>query len=123
MATNEVPTYCRVCEPQCALIAHVDTDSDQIIKLTPNKDHPIHKGFACHKGLNFVQLHDDPDRLNKPQRRISNKDERPAFESISWSTATQEIAEKISALQAGLYLQRQFNRSMRAGHAHDVIFR
>ncbi len=99
MATNHVPTYCRICEPQCALVAHVDSESEQVLKLTPNKDHPIHKGFACHKGLNFVQLHDDPDRLNEPQRRTSGKNELPTFESTPWTTATQEIAEKITALQ------------------------
>ena len=38
-------TFCRVCEPSCALIAEVE--NDEIISLLPDRDHPVTKGFAC----------------------------------------------------------------------------
>ena len=65
MTMREVPTYCRICEPQCAMVAQVERDGqdEQVIKLLPDRDHPVHKGFACHKGLNFAELHHDPDRI------------------------------------------------------------
>ena len=92
-----VHTYCRICEPQCALLAQVDEEQQDIVKLMPDKSHPVHKGFACHKGLNFLELHKDPDRNNYPRKRTNAKTAMaPEFECIDWDTASREIAEKIS---------------------------
>ena len=64
----------------------------------PDKSHPIHKGFACHKGLNFLELHKDPDRNNYPRKRTNEKTAaKPTFERITWENANREIAEKIAA--------------------------
>lgn len=96
---KSVPTYCRICEPQCAMIAEVEEGTEDIIRLKPDRDHPVHKGFACHKGLNFVELHKDPDRNNYPVRRSNAKTAaQGAFERISWDQAIAEIAEKIDGL-------------------------
>jgi anaerobic selenocysteine-containing dehydrogenase len=96
---KNVPTYCRICEPQCALIAQVDEQLDQIIKLSPDTSHPVHKGFACHKGLNFTELHNDPDRNNHPQARTNLKSaSAPEFKNISWDEAGARISEKIHAI-------------------------
>lgn len=96
---KKVSTYCRICEPQCALIAEVDEVKDQVIRLQPDKAHPIHKGFACHKGLNFTQLHQDPDRINYPMVRTTSKElTDPQFETISWDTAANDIAQSITQL-------------------------
>jgi formate dehydrogenase len=95
--SKQIPTYCRICEPQCGLIAEVQ--DEQIIKLMPDKNHPVHKGFACHKGLNFVELHNDPDRVNYPLRRVAAKSKPGEFERISWETAATEIGERINELQ------------------------
>ncbi len=95
---KSVPTYCRICEPQCALVAQVE--DEQVVKLLPDKSHPVHKGFACHKGLNFVELHNDPDRNNHPQARRNDKNAAaPEFERVSWDQAAAAVAERITALQ------------------------
>ena len=49
MMSTKHNTFCRVCEPSCALIAEVE--NDEIVSLLPDRDHPVTKGFACHKGL------------------------------------------------------------------------
>lgn len=96
---KKVSTYCRICEPQCALIAEVDEEKQQVIRLQPDKAHPVHKGFACHKGLNFVELHNDPDRNNYPVARTSSKTSAdPEFEQISWDDAANQIAQRITQL-------------------------
>ena len=96
---KSVPTYCRICEPQCALIAEVDETLDQVVRLLPDKNHPVHKGFACHKGLNFVELHNDPDRNNYPQKRSNAKTAiEPTFDRISWDDAVKGISEDIKAI-------------------------
>ncbi len=86
-------TFCRVCEPSCALIAEVS--DGQIVSLKPDRDHPVTKGFACHKGLATLDLHNDPDRLNYPQKKVGDE-----FERVSWDEASRDIATKLSAIKA-----------------------
>jgi anaerobic selenocysteine-containing dehydrogenase len=88
---KKVNTFCRACEPSCALIAEVE--GDEIISLKPDKDHPVTKGFACHKGLATLEMHKDPDRLDHPLQKTAG-----GFEKISWDEAADGIAKKISSL-------------------------
>ena len=90
---KEIHTYCRICEPQCAMVAQLSEDGHDVIRLLPDKSHPVHKGFACHKGLNFTQLHTDPDRNNFPEKRTGNTTQR-----ISWDDAASEIAEQLQQI-------------------------
>lgn len=90
---RQVHTFCRICEPHCALVAEVDEGR---IRLLPDREHPVHRGFACHKGLKFTEVHDDPDRLNQPRRRTG----AGTFESIAWPEALKDIAERLSILSA-----------------------
>ncbi len=92
-----VHTFCRICEPTCALVAQVD--ETQTVRLLPDKSHPVHKGFACHKGLNFTEIHHDPDRLNEPLKRRTAKTVPAQFDPVSWEAAAQDIAEKLTHIQ------------------------
>lgn len=95
---TKVHTFCRLCEPACALIAEVSESG--ISELRPDKEHPVHKGFACHKGLSFLDVHYDPDRLDYPLRKAKGKNsDGPDFVRISWDEAFQEIAGKLQAIQ------------------------
>ncbi len=96
--TTEKQTFCRICEPLCPLRAEVD-DSGEIVALTPNKDHPT-GGIACHKGLSFLEVHKDPDRLDHPLKRTNPKSEPMGeFEKISWDDALNECAQKLKAIR------------------------
>ena len=92
-----VHTYCRICEPTCALIAEVD--DHQKVTLRPDKSHPVHQGFACHKGLNFTEIHNDPDRLNHPLARRGGKDAVATFEQLDWTSAFSQIAARIDEVR------------------------
>ena len=37
--------------------------------LRPDAEHPVTKGYACHKGIATLDIHHDPDRLDRPMRR------------------------------------------------------
>ncbi len=92
--TNEVKTFCRICEPACGLIAEV---SEGVLgKVKPDRTHPITQGYACHKGLYAAHIHRDPDRLNYPQRRAADG----SYTRLDWDTATSEIAGKLAAVKA-----------------------
>ena len=90
---RQVHTFCRICEPHCGLVAEVEEGR---IRLLPDREHPVHRGFACHKGLKFTEVHEDPDRLNHPRRRTG----AGAFQNIAWPEALDGIAERLSALSA-----------------------
>jgi len=79
-----------------------------VVKLEPTRDHPVSQGFACHKGLNYLQVHDDPDRVNAPLRRTNPKGEMPGrFEPVSWDEALTDIGKRL--------------RSIRDAHGPDAI--
>jgi Molybdopterin oxidoreductase Fe4S4 domain len=39
------PTFCRICEPLCGMIATVE--DGRLVALRPDKDHPLSSGFAA----------------------------------------------------------------------------
>lgn len=89
-----VHTFCRLCEVNCGLEASVDAEG-RLAALRPDRSHPVHAGFACHKGLLALELHRDPDRLNAPQRRVAPG----AFETADWETAIHDITRRLQALR------------------------
>lgn len=97
MTTTTKTTFCRVCEPSCSLIAEID--NGRATRLLPDREHPVTRGFACHKGLNFIDIHHDPDRLNQPLKRVSARTEAGRFETLTWDTAIGEVAARLKDLQ------------------------
>lgn len=92
-------TFCRICEPLCPLVASVD-ETGQVVQLEPDRDHPVSKGFACHKGLNFIQVHDDPDRVNFPIHRTNPRSELPgSYERVSWDAALADIGQRLRVIR------------------------
>jgi anaerobic selenocysteine-containing dehydrogenase len=85
------PTFCRICEPLCGMIATVD--DGRLVALRPDKDHPLSSGFACQKGIAFTEVVNDPDRVTTPLRRGPN-----GFEQVTWDEALTDIAARLSAI-------------------------
>lgn len=87
-----VRTFCRICEPSCGLVAEVD--DGRLTALRADQEHPVTKGYACHKGIAAVDLHHDPDRLSHPMRR------RPdgTWEQATWDEAIADIATRLRAI-------------------------
>ncbi|WP_246023365.1 molybdopterin-containing oxidoreductase family protein [Nocardia yunnanensis] len=92
MSTREVPTYCRICEPLCGLIATVE--DGRLVRLRADKEHPLSRGNACPKGIAFTDIQNDPERVLYPLRRTASGE----FERVSWDTALDEIGARLRAL-------------------------
>jgi anaerobic selenocysteine-containing dehydrogenase len=86
---EELPTYCRICEPLCGMVATVD--DGRLVQLRPDRQHPVSKGFACPKGIAFAEVHNDPDRVLHPQRK------RPdgTWERVTWDEAMRDIKARL----------------------------
>jgi formate dehydrogenase len=87
------PTFCRICEPTCGMIATVR--DGQLVSLRPDAEHPITRGFSCPKGIEFVDVVNDPDRILYPMRRTASGE----FERISWQTALDEIGVRLRTIR------------------------
>ncbi|TIC88851.1 formate dehydrogenase [Nocardioides sp. GY 10113] len=89
------PTFCRLCEPLCGLIATVQ--DGRLLGLAPDPDHPLSRGQVCPKGLAFTEVQNDEDRVLHPLRR------RPdgAFERVSWDRALADIGSRLADVVAG----------------------
>jgi anaerobic selenocysteine-containing dehydrogenase len=83
------PTFCRICEPLCGMVATVE--DGRLVALRPDKEHPLSSGFACQKGIAFAEIHNDPDRVTAPLRRGSH-----GFEPVSWDEAMTDIASRLT---------------------------
>ena len=85
------PTFCRICEPLCGMIATVE--DGRLVALRPDKEHPLSAGFACQKGIAFTEVQNDPDRVTTPLRRGPN-----GFEPVTWDEAMSDIAARLSGV-------------------------
>ena len=89
---QQVRTFCRVCEPSCGLVAEVDGAT--LVDLKPDRDHPVTKGYACHKGIATADIHRDPDRLDAPTRRAADG----TWTTVAWDDVLPEIAGRLQAI-------------------------
>ena len=95
MNTKEVPTFCRVCEPMCGVIASVE--DGRIVKIRSDPDHVHSRGHFCKKASGMVDVTYDTDRVTHPLKRTGGPGE---FTRISWEQAYTEIAEKLQRIRA-----------------------
>lgn len=89
---EHIRTFCRICEPSCGLVA--DVDQGRLVRLSPDRDHPVTEGFSCHKGLAAVDLHHDPDRLDAPQLRAADG----SWRTVTWDEAMADTARRLRAV-------------------------
>ncbi|KZX78824.1 dehydrogenase [Oleiphilus sp. HI0009] len=83
---------CHLCEAICGL--DIVTQGDQILSIKGDKDDPLSRGHICPKAIALQDLHEDPDRIKKPIKRVDGE-----WVEIPWEQAFSEIAERVAALQ------------------------
>jgi anaerobic selenocysteine-containing dehydrogenase len=87
----QVRTYCRICEATCGLVAEVE--GGEVRRLAPDPNHPVSRGYACIKGPAMLEVHRDPDRLNRPERRGAQ-----GWHPVAWDAATRDIGARLRAI-------------------------
>jgi len=78
------------CFDACGML--VTVDEGRITKVVGDPEHPVTKGFICHKGRAHLDRLYSQDRLTKPLRKMSGR-----FIEISWEEAIDLIVEKLSS--------------------------
>jgi len=93
MAVEEKVTFCRICEALCGMVATVE--DGRVVKLRPDAEHPLSRGFACPKGIAMTEIQNDPDRLLHPLRRAADG----SFQRVSWEAALDDIGQRLRAVR------------------------
>jgi anaerobic selenocysteine-containing dehydrogenase len=95
---------CPLCEATCGLELTVN---GEVTKVRGDEQDVFSHGFLCPKGVSLKELHEDPDRLRTPVRKLPDG----SFEPIGWDDAFTLIDERLTPLLAehgrnavGIYL-------------------
>jgi anaerobic selenocysteine-containing dehydrogenase/Fe-S-cluster-containing dehydrogenase component len=89
-----VPGGCNICFNCCPTKYHVK--DGRVVRVTGNEDDPQWQGKVCPKSQLLLQLHNSPERLTQPMKRVGARGEGK-FAPISWDQALDEIADKLRA--------------------------
>ncbi|MGW6333301.1 molybdopterin oxidoreductase family protein [Nocardia rhamnosiphila] len=104
MTAETIARQCTLCEAHCGIL--VTVEDTKVAKIEGNPDDVLSKGYICPKATAMAGLHDDPDRLRTPVRRVGEK-----FEPIGWDEAFREIGNRLRRVRrehgphsVGMYL-------------------
>ena len=93
-------SYCRICAAACGI--EVSLDTDRVIKVRGDSDHPVSRGYTCAKGRGLATFHHRPDRLDHP---------RIAGTAAAWPHLLDDLAAGLTTVREdagpdaiGLYL-------------------
>ena len=89
-----VPTTCFNCESACGLLAYVDKETKEVVKIEGNPAHPGSRGRNCAKGPATINQTSDPERILYPLKRTGPRGSAQ-FERVSWDEAMDTIAGRI----------------------------
>ena len=95
-AVEHHKTLCnRDCPDVCGIVATVE--GGRVTRLRGDPEHPITRGFLCHRTSHFLETQYDPARLTTPLWRARLDDE---FQPISWDEALTRAAESLLRIRA-----------------------
>jgi anaerobic selenocysteine-containing dehydrogenase len=93
MATVERPLekkgVCNLCEAICGLVFTLD--GDRVTSVRGDADDPLSRGHICPKAVALQDVHEDPDRLRRPVRRIGDR-----WQEVSWDEALDLVATNLA---------------------------
>ena len=85
---------CNLCEAICGIELTIEAGS--VTGIRGNDADPLSRGYICPKGVSMADVHDDPDRLRRPIRRVGAGAEA-TWEEIGWDEALDLVADRLVA--------------------------
>lgn len=89
---KKVRTICFDCHSKCGVVLTVD--DGVITHVEGDPDHPISEGILCIKAYSAKEIHEHPDRLKYPMKRVGARGEGK-WERITWDEALDTIETKV----------------------------
>ncbi len=82
---------CNLCEAVCGLA--IEHDGQKVISIRGDKEDPFSRGHICPKAVGLKDLHEDPDRLRLPHKRVGDR-----FIEVTWDEAFADIGTRLRAI-------------------------
>lgn len=84
---------CHLCEAMCGVV--IEHQDGEILSIKGDKSDPLSRGHICPKAVALQDLHEDPDRLRRPVKRVGRE-----WVEISWEEAYATIEENVKRIRA-----------------------
>ncbi len=84
---------CNLCEAICGL--EIKVRDGAIVAIRGDEADPFSRGHICPKAVALKDLHEDPDRLRRPVKRVGTE-----WKEIGWDEAFELAAEKLAAISS-----------------------
>ena len=83
---------CNLCEALCGL--EIEVENNSAISIKGDKLDVFSKGHICPKAVALKDIHEDPDRLKRPIKKLNGE-----WIEITWEEAIDETARRIYDIQ------------------------
>lgn len=83
---------CHLCEAMCGVV--IEHQEGEILSIKGDKDDPFSRGHICPKAVALKDLHEDPDRLRHPVKRVGQD-----WVRISWEEAFDTIESNVKRIR------------------------
>ncbi|RJF89262.1 molybdopterin oxidoreductase family protein [Oleomonas cavernae] len=80
---------CHLCEAICGL--ELTVEAGHVTTIKGDKADVLSRGHICPKGVALKDLHEDPDRLRTPVKRVGDR-----FVEIGWGEAVSTVATRLA---------------------------
>lgn len=87
---------CNLCEAICGLTFQVQ--GQRIISIKGNDADPLSRGHICPKAVALKDLHEDPDRLRQPVKRLVENGQT-RWQAITWDEAFDLVVEGLARVR------------------------
>ncbi|MEM9255734.1 MAG: molybdopterin-dependent oxidoreductase [Pseudomonadota bacterium] len=84
---------CHLCEAICGL--EIEVQDGRVIAVRGDKSDPLSRGHICPKAVALKDIHEDPDRLRHPVKRLIDANGNHQWVTISWDEALDTTAAKL----------------------------
>lgn len=91
---------CHLCEALCGV--EILIENDQVTGVRGDRRDPFSHGHICPKAVALKDLHEDPDRLRRPMRKIDGQ-----WQECEWDEAYRLVASELARITAE--------------HGHDAV--
>src|SRR4051812_41246933 len=83
---------CMLCEAVCGI--SVEVENGRLVSVRGDRDDPFSQGHICPKAAALGDIHDDPNRVREPLRRVGDR-----FVPVPWDEALDEAATRLAQVQ------------------------